>query len=75
MHNALTFLGLGEGWGPAIMESEEEMAFIRQGHRGLSDIRTFYIGGFSDSDPGNVISYTDYYIDGTSGPGNVFWHH
>ena len=65
----LLFLGLGEGWEPAILESEEEMAFIRQGHRGLSDIRSFYIGGFSDSNPGTIIDYSEYYNGGTSGPG------
>ena len=48
------------------------MAFIKQGQRGLSDIRTYYVGGFSDSDPGTIINYSDYYNGGTSGPGNIF---
>ena len=67
----LPFSELGEGWGPTILDSEGEMAFIKQGQRSLSDIRTYFIGGFSDFDPGTIIDYSDYFNAGTSGPGNV----
>ena len=39
------FLEIGLGWMPAIMNSEEERDFIKESHRLLSDVRTYWIGG------------------------------
>ena len=36
---------LGEGWQPAMLESQEEHDFIRLGHQQLMDRQDFFIGG------------------------------
>ena len=40
------FSEIGLGWMPAIMNSEAERDFIKDSQRLLSDVRTFWIGGF-----------------------------
>ena len=47
MYISLYFKELGEGWEPAVLESEEEHYFVRQGQKSLSDLQAYFIGGSS----------------------------
>ena len=65
------FPGLGDGWAPAIVDSEAELEFIREGQRGFSasmsyfsggsSDRSYYIGGFTDIAAMTNIQLSDYY--------------
>ena len=58
----LCISGLGYGWGPAILETEREISFVVQAQKGFNNIRSYWIGGFTDIDPGNIIQhYSDYF--------------
>ena len=36
---------MGEGWAPAVLNTRKEMEFVREGQRGFSDSRNYWIGG------------------------------
>ena len=42
---SLCLTELGVGWGPAVLESQEEHDFVRQAQKGLSDLQAYFIGG------------------------------
>ena len=52
---------LGNGWAPAILNTEQEMTFIQEAQKGLNDFRNYWIGGFTYSEPGSKIGYSRYY--------------
>ena len=58
---------LGDGWAPAYLETEGEMAFIREAHKGLSDVNSYWISGYTDWHPDQPVPYSKYY---TTGSGN-----
>ena len=39
------FQGMGTGWSPAVLNDRMELDFIRQGQRGFSDTKSYWIGG------------------------------
>ena len=39
------FSDLGDGWGPAVLETEVEHDFIRQSERGLTNAQNYFIAG------------------------------
>ena len=48
---SLCLTELGEGWEPAVLESQEEHDFVRQAQESLSNHQAYFIGGstsFSD---------------------------
>ena len=51
---------LGEGWAPAILDTEEEMNFIKEGQKKFSDNRSYRIGGEATQRPPASIDYSDY---------------
>ena len=71
MYSIFYFPELGEGWDLAFIDTEGELNFIREGNRGLTDIRSYWIGGYSDFDSGSIIGYSNYY---TSDSGNDTRH-
>ena len=60
----LSSLALGIGWGPAMIETEGELAFIREAQKGFTDLSDYWIGGFTDQ-PRGAINYSTYYTIGT----------
>ena len=60
--------GLGHGWAPAVLNSEEELAFIRRAEDRTIVIQSYYIGGSTDVEEiDRTIEYSDYL---PSSPGN-----
>ena len=51
------------------METERELLFIREAQKTFSDVRSYWIGGFTDFDPGSIIHYSTYY---SLGSGNQY---
>ena len=41
----LTISEYGNGWGPAVLETEVEHGFIQEGQKGLTDDDDYFIGG------------------------------
>ena len=60
-------LDLGDGWAPAVLNSEEEWHFIRGGRAGKEGLHSYWIGGSSDKDTsaGETISYSQYINTGS----------
>ena len=42
---SLCLTELGQGWKPAVLESQEEHDFVRQAQKSLSDLQAYFIGG------------------------------
>ena len=63
-------LDLGEGWIPAVLNSEDEWGFIRKGQAGKGELYSFWIGGSSDANiiAGDIISYYQYMTAGSGNP-------
>ena len=53
--------GLGGGWIPVRLTDQEELNFIRVAQRGLSDDRSYWIGGSTASARRTIIDYTTQY--------------
>ena len=51
---------LGDGWFPAVLETEREMDFIKFAQRDVRDIRSYRIGGETCVDRNQFINYTQY---------------
>ena len=67
MTHCICIPGLGDGWAPAILNSEEELAFIRRTEDRTIVIQSYYIGGSTDVEEiGRTIEYSDY-IPSSSG--------
>ena len=66
--NIKVFSELGEEWSPAVLNSKQELNFIREGLKVYGDIWSYYIGGSADADR-DTIEYSDYYLDES---GNYF---
>ena len=54
----LYFPGLGDGWGPATLDTEIERDFIRQSQKELGDVQDYFIGG---SAPDRALNVTFIY--------------
>ena len=48
------------GWNPVIVNSEAEFDELREGHKDLGDIRTFWVGGSTNRPHRSSMSFTDY---------------
>ena len=64
---SVIFLDLGDGWAPAVLNSEEEWHFIRGGRAGKDHLHSYWIGGSSDADTaaGETIRYYQYINTGS----------
>ena len=61
-------IGIGAGWGPAVINSESEFKFIRENQHTLSDSRDFFVGGSTNSAEGENIEYFEYLTTDTGNP-------
>ena len=53
---------MGEGWAPAIINSEDELEFIRTQQLGFSSLRDYSVGGSTYSTSYDI-SYEEYRTD------------
>ena len=60
------FQGMGTGWSPAVLNDRMELDFIRQGQRGFSDTKSYWIGGSTYARPFFNLDYSAYFV-GDSG--------
>ena len=52
-----------------MLDTEGELAFIREAQKGFNDTKSYWLGGFTDQ-PSGTLEYSDY---STSGSGkNIF---
>ena len=51
---------MSEGWAPAVLNTNQEMNFIKQGQRSFMDNRSFWIGGKTNTVPGEYFEYSAY---------------
>ena len=51
---------MGSGWGAAHLNNEKEFEFIRQGQRGFSDAKSYWIGGSTDAAPYEYFGFNLY---------------
>ena len=56
---------LGDGWAPAVLNNQVETNFIKQTQKGLSNDRSYWIGGSTDTESGSVIDLGRYITDST----------
>ena len=49
-----------EGWGPAVLNDQTELDFIREAQRGLSHDKSYWIGGSTNSGPWSFIDLREY---------------
>ena len=40
--------GLGHGWAPAVLDTEEEHDFVKEAQKGVTHLRSYWIGGTTD---------------------------
>ena len=59
----LVFLELGDGWGPAILETEAEFNFVREADKSINDTNSYWIGGSTNNCCLLEIPYSDYIPD------------
>ena len=57
---SLSDYAFGDGWYPAIMSSQNEVGFVRQGQRGFINRTSYYIGGSTNSAPFATIGLSAY---------------
>ena len=60
------FLGLGSGWGSAVLNSQTEVDFIKQEQTSFGDKKSYFVGGSTNA---NVNANFDLqnYLSGNSG--------
>ena len=57
----LHFADLGTGWGAAVLETENEYDFLKQGQKSFSKSDSYWINGTTDNMLGEAVSYSDYF--------------
>ena len=63
----MIFPELGDGWAPTVLNDQREVDFIKAAQKGLSDSRSYWIGGSISSEPGSIASLNEYNTDENSG--------
>ena len=63
------FIGLGEGWMPAVINNPTEYYFIKQQQLNFIDLNNYWIGGSTSAKDDTEITLHDYKTD-DSGKGN-----
>ena len=58
---------LGDGWAPALIESELELGFIRENQDGNPNFCDYWIGGHTNTEPRRTLNFSDY---NNTGSGN-----
>ena len=54
------WLEIGQGWNVAILNNTLEMNFIKEGQISFSDNRSYWIGGKTNTKPGQYFQYSAY---------------
>ena len=55
----LTFFPeIGEGWAPAVLDTQEEFDFIKEGQKTFKNSEPYWIGGSTNQN--DKITYTEY---------------
>ena len=57
---------MGNGWGPTVLNDQMKLDFIRQGQRGFTDAKSYWVAGSTNSEPYEYFDF-DSYIIGDSG--------
>ena len=57
---------MGNGWGPAVINSQQEYDFIKEGQQGFINSISYWIGGSTDNQTDDIFDYT-YYISNATG--------
>ena len=57
---------MGDGWSPAVINDRMEFNFIREAQRGLTDNRSYWIGGSTNAEDFDTFGLTPY-MDGDLG--------
>ena len=66
LKHCVTFilLEIGDGWGPLVLNSEEELDFVRRGSEFQAPtIQSYWIGGSTDANKSSTIEYSEYYTN------------
>ena len=66
---------LGEGWAAAILDTEGEFQFIKEGQRTFHHSRSYYIGGSTSSSLNTYIDYSQYNLDNTGSTKSTWLYH
>ena len=67
-----TLSGQGEGWGPAVLNTQAEVDLIKQKQMEFYFDRSYWVGGSTSASPGNIIDLSEYNT-GNSSNSNIFW--
>ena len=59
------------GWGPAVLNNQAELDFIRQAQRWLSDDRSYWIGGSTNINAWNTFQYNNYMTEDSGNMTNI----
>ena len=54
---------MGDEWFPAVLDTEEEHNFIKEGQRTFTNSAPYWIAGSTNSQPDDVIQYFNYSMD------------
>ena len=64
---------MSNGWGPAVVDSQQEYDFIKEGQKGFLNSISYSIGGSTDMQIDDIFNYT-YYISNDTGKIYPIWH-
>ena len=59
----LYFADLGDGWGSATLETENEYDFVEQGQRSFRRSDPYWISGTTGNTLGEAVAFSDYIHD------------
>ena len=63
---------VGRGWRVAALDNQVEVDFIRQGQRGITNLRSYWISGSTNGPEGSLIDFSSY-INGDTGRISAFY--
>ena len=63
------FSGIGNGWKIAVLDTQEEYDFIREGQRSFSSSVPYWIGGSANATLNEFFNYTDYIASSANSSG------
>ena len=62
MSKILTYISLEIDMAPAVIETEEELDFLREGQKSFTDSTPYFLGGSTDYQRGSSIPYANYSV-------------
>ena len=67
-------LELGNGWKLAVLDSQEEYEFIRQGQRSFNNSVPYWIDGSANATLNEFFNYIDYIADNSGSCDNEYFN-